>query len=988
MSRIDELIREKRHDEAILLLTEYAKKNPDKFGIAEKRIQQIIKIRNEYNVAADELLDTVTKEPENTEKILSLARRLENLEYTSNPQVQAFVTMTRDIALFRLNEARLGKILVQGRELIDRGAWQEALTVYASGMDIYRDEFFTKGYGELIENRVNQGISDIGTVVESFPVLADSLDAAAAEMAQGGLQGAQAARLEGIFDSTIPALDQLIALQRSLYATAGFFNMQLDQIRQQDNTMGDRSFLSFALRLIYGRSAQQSGDEAAAVHEGMVGVLEGYWDSLLAGMETSVAELAGRYYTDALEQAQNRDYENSRAGFLTAETYLSLPLAMIDKWNEFGESENAPMLSLYDRSVPEAKGEDILTYESFRRAIAWLVEGATIGTRYEGDQDGGSAAEFPPEGGTDADEVLRMRDAFRSRAFAAIGDIDTLLDRVNEGMEELEVYVGMLPPENRDQNVFSRYNTTRSFLRGLRSRIVEEENTAALRYFTIANGELEARVAERRAELEEGNRFIQGIPREDGSGTTLYYPAEGLEVLTGMEDRLAADREAAETLLSRYEEEPPENLGQGALQSLYAAAGSMAAEIDSLGLREQRLAADARTRIAQADAYRLDGDRLLLESQNALTRSNFEVARDRIQRAAERYGASLAIQENAAQRTAWDARILELGNEINRIENEIIVREVRNLVNNARTAYFAGNFEQAEELLVRAQNRWRVTNVEDDSEIAYWLSMVRGALSLRSGRVIPPTAPLYAEMSQLLSEAKTNYDEGVRFLNMNRRAEGLAKFVEARQKTREVRLMFPVNKEAGILELRIDQMTDRQAFDVSFERRFREAVAGTKPNVRSAEAYADLQNLAEINPRYPGMAAAVAQAEIDMGIRPPPPDPRDLARSRELTAAARGIVEENITVQFEVALTQLDQALRLDPNNTLAMSLKDRLKSQMGGGGSLDTASEAEYQRAVRELQQGRPLVALSIVQQLLQNPQNRTSVRILELERRIQSVL
>ncbi|MDR1898579.1 MAG: hypothetical protein LBQ55_01065, partial [Treponema sp.] len=405
-----------------------------------------------------------------------------------------------------------------------------------------------------------------------------------------------------------------------------------------------------------------------------------------------------------------------------------------------------------------------------------------------------------------------------------------------------------------------------------------------------------------------------------------------------------------------------------------------------LGLRGRALAAEARTRIAQADTYRIDGDRLFLEAQNALSQSNFEVARDRVQRATERYGASLAIQENAAQRAVWDARLVSFGNELNRIENEIVVRDVRNLVNRARTTYFAGNFEQAEELLVRAQNRWRVTNVGDDSEVVYWLNVVRGALSLRSGRIIPPTAPLYAEMSQLLSEAKTNYDEGVRLININRRGEGLVKFSEARQKTQEVKLMFPVNQEAGILELRIDQMTDRPAFDASFERRFNEAVAGTKRE--SVEAFADLQNLAEINPRYPGMAAALVQAEIDMGIRPPPPDPRDLARSTELTASARRIVEENITVQFEVALTQLDQALQLNPNNTLAMSLKDRLQSQRGGGGGLDTASEAEYQRAVRELQQGRSLVALSIVQQLLQNPQNRNSVRILELQRRIQSVL
>jgi hypothetical protein len=989
ISRADELIRAKRYDEAILLLTEHVKKNPENFAAAEKRIQQIVKIRNEYNMTADELLDTVISDPENTEKILALTRRLEALEDASNPQVQIFVTRTRDIALFRFNEARLRRILVEGRELIDRGSWKEALAVYASGMDIYRDDFFAGGYGEQIENRVNQGIRDVGTVVESFPGLALSLDAAAAEMAQEGSRGAQAARLEDIFNGAASALDRLIELDGSLYTTVDYFDTQLEQIRQQDSAVGDRSFLSFAARLIYGRSARQSGEgEEPAVQEGMIGVLEGYWSSLLSGMENSAADLAGRYYTAALDQARNRNYESSRAGFMTAETYLSLPLVIIDKWQQFRENRDPPVISLYGRSVLTEKGRDFLACESFRRSIAWLVEGTNIGARYEEGRIGDGAG-LPRDGEPEGDGNLRVEEEFQDRALAALTDLDVLLGEVNAGTEELEALQGMLPPENRDQYVFSRYNTTRSFLRGLRSRIVEEEAASAVRYFTIVNGGLADRVAGRRAELEEGNRLIQGIPQEDGGGPILYYPAEGLAILTGMEGELADDRRAAETLLARYAAEPPENLNGGVLQGLYTAAVSMAAELDAMSLREQGLAADARTRIAQADAYSLDGDRLFLESQNALGRSNFEVARDRIQRAAERYGASLTIQEDAGRRAAWDARILGLGNEIDRIENEIIIQDVRNLVNNARVAYFAGNFEQAEELLVRAQNRWRITNVEDDTEVAYWLNMVRGALSLRSGRVIPPTAPLYAEMSQLLSEAKTNYDEGVRLLNTNRRAEGLAKFAEARQKTREVRLMFPVNKEAGILELRMDQVTDREAFDRSFGQRFREAVAGTRPNVRSSEAFADLQNLAEINPGYPGMSAAVTQAEIDMGFRPPPPDPRDLARSRELTAAARGIVEGNITVQFDVALAQLNQAIQLDPGNAQATSLKDQLQTRMGGGsGSLDTASEAEYRRAVQEYQQGRLLVALSIVQQLLQNPRNRNSVRILELERRIQSVL
>jgi tetratricopeptide (TPR) repeat protein len=243
-------------------------------------------------------------------------------------------------------------------------------------------------------------------------------------------------------------------------------------------------------------------------------------------------------------------------------------------------------------------------------------------------------------------------------------------------------------------------------------------------------------------------------------------------------------------------------------------------------------------------------------------------------------------------------------------------------------------------------------------------------------------------MSQLLSDARKIYEEGVQLINAGQRRTGLAKFTEARQKTQEVRLMFPVNQEASLLELRIDQITDPEAFNSSFQRRFSEAVAGTKRG--SVESFADLQNLAEINPRYPGIRNALVQAEIDMGYRPSPPDARALARSNELTALAREIIDQNVRAQFPIALEQLNQALVLNPNNSQAMSEKDRVQTLLGGGGSvvLSNTAERQYQRAVQELQQGNTVVALAIVQQLLQDPQNRNSTRLQELQRRIESIL
>jgi tetratricopeptide (TPR) repeat protein len=319
-------------------------------------------------------------------------------------------------------------------------------------------------------------------------------------------------------------------------------------------------------------------------------------------------------------------------------------------------------------------------------------------------------------------------------------------------------------------------------------------------------------------------------------------------------------------------------------------------------------------------------------------------------------------------------------------DTDLSTAEVRDLVNTARETYFAGNLEEADEMLVRA--RFLTADDGEDAEIAYWLTLVRGARSHGAGRVIPVTAPLYAEMSQLLSDARRICDEGLRFIQMNRREPGLTKLTEARRKAREVKLLFPVNAEADFLELRIDQVMDPAAFDRSFRQRLAAAVAGT--GERSLRAFEDLQRLALLHPRYPGMADILEQAEIAMGYRPPPPPPQDLARSRELVAEVWAIVYQNSLVQYPFALEQVDQALRLDPHNSQAAALKEHIQTVLAEQEDLilDNGAEQEYQQAVRELHRGNPLTALSIVQRLLREPRYRSSTKIIALQRRIESAL
>ncbi len=55
LTKADALIKNKKYEEAISILTTYAKRNPDKFDLAQQRLHKIYQLRDEFNRTADEI---------------------------------------------------------------------------------------------------------------------------------------------------------------------------------------------------------------------------------------------------------------------------------------------------------------------------------------------------------------------------------------------------------------------------------------------------------------------------------------------------------------------------------------------------------------------------------------------------------------------------------------------------------------------------------------------------------------------------------------------------------------------------------------------------------------------------------------------------------------------------------------------------------------------------------------------------------------------
>jgi tetratricopeptide (TPR) repeat protein len=970
--KADKLINENKHNEAIRILTDYIRRNPQHFDDAQKRIKKIYQARENLNQTTEELINTLLNEPENQEKIYSLAAQLKSSESNTNPILTSFISKTHEIAQFNVLKNRLRNILETARAQLDRGECEAALQTYAGGMDLMRNEFFAAGYGEAIENNVRRETERVNSVISAFRQVSTGMGTPATELARAISSGSLNTATE-ITNRLTPAMDRFIASKQELYTAVNTFDSILGRLRNSDPEMEDRNHLSFLSMLINGRQGE-------SIQEGMLGAFETYWKNSINPVLNAITQNAVTANSTGLAAVNTEQYSNAVTALQRTGNFVNLSSVFFQKRRALNEKGNAPRVEFSGNIIIKDDIPAFITLRALSESSNHLIQAANLALRTS-ILANSSQSSFTlwREGKADAGTAISSGLQAKNNATGIKNEIDAVIASAS-----------------RTNNLLKNYHETPylaeavSAIEKIQTAAVALERQSAYSYYSVVDTELKRGLIARNGELEKGKNFLNGQSRKriDGSIVTDLFPAEALETMTAMLAALSTDLERGNSAVAYYKNETKPILTDAEITAILTSCEKSIGELNALRTQGAALRTTANSRTTQAEAFRQEGERLLREAQTAHRSQNFDTARDRLQKAAERFNSSLEVQESSSLRQSWDTQLFNLGQAINAAENEMIIAEVRNLVNSARAAYFEGNFQQSEDRLVRARSRWRTTNPDENEEILYWLGIVRGAMSARSGRTISPTAPLYPEMSQLLSKARMNYEEGVRLINAGSRTAGLAKFAEARQQTREVRLIFPVNQDAGILELRMEQYTDPAAFNASFEQRMRTAIAGTKQ--RSIESFAELQNLAEINPRYTGIRGILTQAEIDMGYRPPPPDPRALARSRELSSSANRILEGNNTTLFEVALTQVNEAIALNPENAEAMRVKDRLLNRMNVPGAivLSSEDELEYQRAVRELQAGNNLVAFTVVERLMQNPRNRNITKLIELQRRIQSVL
>jgi thioredoxin-like negative regulator of GroEL len=1003
LRQADDLVKAKKYNEALRLLTEFVREDDIRFDAAQKRIRKILKQFGNYEELVHKLMDTIEKTPDDFDAIVAIADQLRESNAAHDENTRRFVGRVQEFARFTVNRRIIEDILREGRALIDAGDYIGAIRKYQSGFAIYEVELWESSFWPRFEQNVEASLAGINEAIGRSSSLLGQLNsvrAAVALMPNHHDTPQNRDTLNNAFNSLIPQLDALIQIKEVFARAERFFTVTGELPEVEESAQSGRHFFPMAALFMRGRGNQD-------VREGMLGAVDALWRSAVIPLSDAYGDILEELYRRSESATSAENYTLAQGAISATKAFITRPLALSEKSETFVGFDQGIQVSGSNRRIFSAINESIVRFQAMDNALDRFSRAAAYASRFSAlrNQSRGTAFLADWEAGRiSADEALRalrgIRDNYHGLRIAVSGELGSIKERVDALLPDAEQQ-GRPPlpgaarpdgaeaplPETPLRAALRYYGDSYRIIEKLDKGIYDAELKKAEEMYAKVNENLKTWLADFEKRGEEADRLIEGVELAVAEGQTIQakYPREASEILRALTDDLAAGVESGEKALEEYRVERARPAPLEELRPYEEEATRTVDDLRSFTLREERELNLALENAGRAESLRRDGERLLTESRAALEENDFDRSRERLEGTAARFVESLEIQENPDLRGAWTARLDPLSEEISRREYDYIVREVRELINGARDRYFASNFERAEASLLRAESRWARIEPLENEEVSYWLALVRGALALRYDSAVPITAPRYPEVSQLLSDAKKNYNDGVTLFKASKREEGMMKFATAKEKTQEIKLMFPVNQEAGILELRIDQVIDPSTFEEAFRQRFVTAVAGTKRGSR--ESYLELENLAEINPRFSGMQAALTEAKYDIGLLPRPLDSSVAREAESLAVRAQRLFSAR---NFDEALRTASEALRLDPNNAQAMRLIDRARLSMGSANSVlaDPAAEQEYYLAVREFQEGRNILALARVERLLQNPANRNNTRFNALRRRIAATL
>ncbi|MFP4011077.1 MAG: hypothetical protein ACLFUM_05205 [Spirochaetaceae bacterium] len=983
IAEANELVDEGRLNEAMRILEEAVREDPELIEASERVMKRIRAKREEYNDEFERLIENLTESPEEIERTLAIIDRMEELDEFPNQRVVEQVSEARVIAQLAYDRDVAANIMAEAAEFIEEDRYADAVERYLSGFDLQRERFEEREYGNVFRNRVDRAVTVVEEAGQAFIEEANGFREAVTGL-QVAADTGTTIQLSSLLDDYTERFEQIDAQRGEITEAADDLGEQREEVRD----LFPDDPVDWHIRLIHEFTA---GRPEVDRPEGIAGALRTAQTRTRRDLVAAFGIKADESIAEGHEEAEARQWEEALSSFDIGESQAAAALRLSavgtevtadDGLAEAAELLSSPILGMY-------------AAEYVRRETA-AVRGEVVRLMAETD-----AARVSPRETDDLETLAGAKSALGEVVAGLTGESDAWAE-LSDSYNALEVGDDAAAGTEAD----TLLGETDEALETRLEEVTEYEIETLDRIAQLRDAEFGSRFATEQRAHGEAVRLIEGVEEtveqevdevevpEDADDTeaaveevtvTYRYPDQGLEVLLeaqGNIDLLRADVAGA---LDRYRAEAEYVRSDQRIEAHIAETQRLLEEIDALAEDVASRITGARDQIARAQELREEGDELVAETRTAIANLEVEQARESWNEARDRFYESLELQQDDDFRAETDEIIAALGAEIQEARNTQVVEEVRGMIDEAESMYDREEYQQSRQLLIEARELWSETNVDPNPEVERLLNFVNAALNLEGTRSLAEGEPLYPALSSYLNLARQDF----------RRAENIASgdgltgeaeqlLDRAERNVDNVTTVRPYNWEARVLKLRILQLRDAEDFDEVFERRFEDAVERKEEDPR--EALTALEALAEIDSDYPGLQDQIAEVEIELGIRPDPVTEAQIAESNRLQQRATELADEGGEAQREAAMSNLEEALELNPDNRDAQLLLDRLRIQSGGQATvtLSSAEEQQLRRAEDLFIEDNAAQAYAIVQRLMQDEQNRRYPPLIDLEQRI----
>ncbi len=1011
LREIDKIIdepNERNFQQALVELNKYLEENPLEFDAVQRRYKKILNSRKLYSELANELINLIKNSSEEDseiidERIKKLTQEILALEFNPNDKRLDIVKDTNYLVSIRQYSAIQNKTA----KLIQSEKYSEAVKKAAEGLEILQENFVAEFGKEKISAEIDSAVKEIKKNLELF---------------DGILM-----RLESSRASYINALnsENTVTAHSALLAVKSVFS----EYASLRNSVADLGFAleknSVAVKNLAekNRKGKKTDDEKKSVGHG-----EEY-PGLASGAVFGWNEMPGADHgiLGAMDAVFNVNIEKMKSASVAVLNNLSVRFAETSSVQSFRQSKILPeksellKIGLFGKNSREInslysllKNRDGKGFQApcqnFEISVEYLENVAFYSENFVDDVV--KIAEIKSA----ADKIIQPENAAES----ALSGNSYILDLLNVAAEinSVKNQINENSPKKSDwsekyRNLLARQNSSSADLPEKETSGVQIEDKIILwekigetyddyifalndycfdlvselykrgaEFYSLAGLEYEEKVSAAQKKIEEN---IEGTVV---GGMRRRFSRNAVQEILDLEKYVEGGKKSLQFGLEKVTDSYEENYENSVLSIK-----SSIEKLENFAIELKKSLEEANSLVKNSDRNILDGDKSFETAQKFFRQQKFDEARSAANNAIEFYDDSLRFDYNENLAVNSRKKIENLLEKISEQQKIIINKEVDDLIAQAGKEFNNDNYAEAQILLNRAQERWNVVFLDyENDEIQNMMKIVENALNANNGREVLPSDSLYRDVSQMLRSAKQSFEKGKSLSKKGKTDEASAQFNEALQTLEILRSLVPRNMAANKLRLEIQQFQDPAQFEINFANRVSQAkenaasaAKDSSGNEKLLQAYAELSDLAEINPNYPGLKDAILEIEYSLGKKKRPLAPSVKKQAEQLASEAQKLFQAG---NYQEAFKKINQAISTDGENRNFKSLRSRISARLKTNVyTRDSNYTDRYQEIVELISSNRYEMAEEIISGMWKNPANRTE-NLTKLKNRVERAL